>query len=97
LKNARDAYLGATFNEYYQSLIAILGADGEIMLNSLSGQQQVMEQVKARREAVSGVSLDEEAVNLIRYQKAFSAAARALTTLDDTLDLIVNRLGRVGR
>jgi flagellar hook-associated protein 1 FlgK len=97
LKNVKDTYLGATFNEFYQSLISILGADGEIINNNVSSQQQVMEEVKARRESVSGVSLDEEAVNLIKFQQAFAASSRALTALDEILDLIVNRLGLVGR
>ncbi len=96
LKNEKDPFLGATFNEYYQSLISILGADGEIINNNSRSQQQVMDEVKARREAVSGVSLDEEAVNLIKFQQAFSASARAMTALDDVLNTIINKLGLVG-
>ena len=49
-----------------------------------------------RRESVSGVSLDEEMTNLIRFQKGYSAAARALTTIDDAIELLITRTGRVG-
>ena len=57
----------------------------------------MVEQLESRRQEISGVNLDEEAVNLIRYQKAYEASARAMTTLDEILSLIVNRLGIVGR
>jgi flagellar hook-associated protein 1 FlgK len=96
LKNEKDGFLKATFSEYYQGLISILGADGAVMVSSRQAQQQVLDEVKARRESVSGVSLDEEAVNLIRYQKAFTASARAITTIDDILDVIVNLVGAAG-
>jgi flagellar hook-associated protein 1 FlgK len=43
------------------------------------------------------VSLDEEMANMIRFQHAYSAAARVMTTMDEALDTIINRLGIVGR
>jgi flagellar hook-associated protein 1 FlgK len=48
------------------------------------------------RESVSGVSLDEEMTNLMRFQRGFQAASRALNAMDDMIDLIVSRTGRVG-
>jgi flagellar hook-associated protein 1 FlgK len=57
----------------------------------------VVEQLEARRQQISGVNLDEEAVMLIKYQKAYEASARALTTVDEALDTIINRMGTVGR
>jgi len=96
MKNEKDGFLKATFSEYYQGLISILGADGAVMLSSRRAQEQVLDEVKARRESVSGVSLDEEAVNLIRYQKAFTASARAITTMDEVLNVIVNLVGAAG-
>jgi flagellar hook-associated protein 1 FlgK len=44
-----------------------------------------------------GVSLDEEMTDMIRFQHAYSANARMINTMDEMLDLIVNRLGLVGR
>lgn len=96
MKNVKDGFLKATFSEYYQGLISILGADGAVVLSSRQAQEQVLNEVKARRESVSGVSLDEEAVNLIRYQKAFTASARAITTIDDILNVIINLVGSAG-
>ncbi len=49
------------------------------------------------RAAEHGVSLDEEMVSLVRYQRALEAAARVMTTVDQALDVLVNRVGIVGR
>ena len=49
-----------------------------------------------QRTSVAGVSLDEEMVNLIRYQHAYSGAARVITAMDDALDRLINGTGRVG-
>ena len=49
-----------------------------------------------QRLAVSGVSLDEEMTNLIKYQHAYNGAARVITAMDDALDVLINRTGRVG-
>ena len=45
---------------------------------------------------ISAVSSDEEAADLIVYQKAYEAASRLMTAMDDLLDTIINRMGRVG-
>ena len=44
----------------------------------------------------SAVSLDEETVNLVQYQHAYQGAARVLTAVDEMLDQLINRTGRVG-
>jgi flagellar hook-associated protein 1 FlgK len=49
-----------------------------------------------QRLAVSGVSLDEEMVNLVKYQHAYNGAARVITVMDEMLDKLINGTGRVG-
>ncbi len=49
-----------------------------------------------QREAVSGVSSDEETADMLKYQKSYEAAARIMTVMDELLDTIINRMGRVG-
>jgi flagellar hook-associated protein 1 FlgK len=46
--------------------------------------------LQQQRDAVSGVSLDEEMTNLTKYQKAFEASARLVTTIDQMLDTVLN-------
>jgi flagellar hook-associated protein 1 FlgK len=49
------------------------------------------------RASIKDVSEDEEAMNLAKYQKSYNAAARYMTVLDEMIDLIVSRMGIVGR
>ncbi len=57
--------------------------------------QQLMEQAAvSRRDQVSGVSLDEETANLMKYQRAFQASARVISVIDNMLDVVVNQMGK---
>ena len=49
------------------------------------------------RESISGVNLDEEMADMIKFQHAYNAAARIMTAMDEALDTIINRMGAVGR
>ena len=49
-----------------------------------------------QRNAIAGVSLDEEMVGLVRYNHAYNGAARIITAMDDALDRLINGTGRVG-
>ncbi|QSX06025.1 flagellar hook-associated protein FlgK [Sedimentibacter sp. zth1] len=52
--------------------------------------------IDTSRASISGVSMDEEGINLLHYNKSYSAAARLMTTLDDALSTLINNTGRVG-
>jgi flagellar hook-associated protein 1 FlgK len=52
--------------------------------------------VDDRRQSVAGVSLDEEMTNLMRFQRGYQASARTMTTMDEMIDTLVNRTGKVG-
>jgi flagellar hook-associated protein 1 FlgK len=80
----------------YRKLIVGLGVEAAVASNNLQTQAVVSSQVDASREAVSGVNLDEEMTNMLQFQHAYSAAARMITTIDETLDVLINRTGRVG-
>jgi flagellar hook-associated protein 1 FlgK len=58
--------------------------------------QVLTDNLKDRRDSVSGVSVDEEMTNLIRFQRAFQASARAMSTTDEMIDTLIHRTGRVG-
>ena len=88
---------GATLSQYYGGLIAQLGLDAQHAQTSLRGQELLVGHLTARKESLSGVSLDEETVKLISHQRAYEAAARVITTIDEMLDQLINRTGIVGR
>ena len=60
-------------------------------------QQLVVDQLQQRVQEISGVSLDEEATDMIRFQHAYQAAARVITTMDEMLNTLINGTGLVGR
>lgn len=86
-----------TLNQYYTTKIGQLGLELRGATSRARARSIVSDSLAMQRESVVGVSLDEEAVNLVKAQKAFQAAARLMTTLDSMLDRIINGMGLVGR
>jgi len=60
---------------------------------ALETQNQLMKQLNEMRQSVSGVNIDEELANMIKYQHGYAAAARFMTTVNSMLDTIINRMG----
>jgi flagellar hook-associated protein 1 FlgK len=82
-----------TLNQFYGQTVAELGQALSSVNSQLANQEIVESMIRRQRDSVSGVSLDEEMTDLIRYQSAFEASARLVTTLDEMLQTLVN-LGR---
>jgi flagellar hook-associated protein 1 FlgK len=79
-----------TFNQLYGSLVAQVGSQSKDAQDSSSLQDSVVLQVQNQRDAVSGVSLDEEAVNLMKYQRAFESASRVVRVVDELTQDVLN-------
>jgi flagellar hook-associated protein 1 FlgK len=86
-----------TFDEFFRSIIGELGVQSQEASRQATNQNILVDQVDSRRQSVSGVSLDEEMANMIKFQHAYNAAARSLTTFDEMLDKVINGMGTVGR
>ena len=97
LQEAKVDALNGSIPDFLASLIASLGVDSQESQRMLANQTVLMEHLERRQEAVSGVALDEEMGNLIRFQHAYNAAARLITALDETLSTVIERMGIVGR
>ncbi len=82
-----------TPNEYLTNLIAQIGNYGNEVSSFYTTSKTANEQLLSQRESLIGVNLDEEAINLIKYQKAFEAASRVVSTTNDLLATLIN-LGR---
>lgn len=76
--------------EYYQASIARLGISARTNTEQLQVDEAFVRQFDARRQQVSGVSLDEEVTNLIQYQRAFEASARVISVADQLLETIIS-------
>lgn len=86
-----------TFQEGLGQANNVLALDTSSTQKIVKNYLTVLNGVDDSRSAISAVSLDEEGVNLLRYQKSYNAAARLMTTLDEAIDTIINKLGTVGR
>src|SRR5690625_1752126 len=82
---------------YFESIIGKLGVDAQEANRNSDNTNVLRAQVSEQRMSVSAVSLDEEMTNMIKFQRAYNAAARSMTTIDEMLDRIINGMGLVGR
>ena len=98
LRSATQASLdGLSFNSFYTSSVASLALETKNAAEYASNSKNVASTIKTSRESYSGVSLDEEAANLVKIQRAYQAAARMVNAMDEMLDTIINGMGLVGR
>ena len=87
---AHGKYFVGTFQEMYRNISTTLGDDRRtttILYNNFDGEVLNLEN---QRQSVSGVDLNEEATNMMQFQKSYAAACRLLTTIDSMLDKLIN-------
>jgi flagellar hook-associated protein FlgK len=85
-----------SFEGFYRSFLSSL-ATTVAHANEMTESYYVnVDSLESQRVSVSGVSIDEEMTNMIRFQHAYSASARTITAMDEALDILINRTGRVG-
>ena len=82
-----------TIEDFYADLVGDVGFDAAAATTTLQSQQQLMAQLESEREAVSGVNIDEEMVDMVRFQQSYEAAARFLQVAQEMTDTLIN-LGR---
>lgn len=83
-----------TFNEYMTGLLGDVSLDVELNTNFASTSKNVLDSISISRESASGVSLNEEGINLMAYQKVYNAAIRYFNVLDENLNTIINTMGQ---
>jgi flagellar hook-associated protein 1 FlgK len=80
---------GLTFSDAYQQFVTSIGLEAEDAGNKQTYYQGLVDQFTQMRDSVSGVSLDEELTNLIKFQRAYQAAAKMVTTADELLQTLL--------
>ena len=86
-----------SFDGFINSFVSTIAVEASMANNRADNQNSLVESIDQQRQSISGVSLDEETSNLIKFQHSYSAAARVITTIDEMLDILINRTGMVGR
>ena len=87
---------GSSPDQKYQAFVARIGADVRNTDRLEANARVLTSAIEDRRQSTSGVSMDEEMTNLVRFQRGYQASARAMSTVDEMLDQLINRTGRVG-
>jgi len=86
--------IDGTLSQFFSQSVSNLGQALASANSRVDDQTNISNLVKSQRDSVSGVSLDEEMADLVRFQRAFQASSRVFSVVDDLLDTVVNRLGR---
>ena len=98
ISRARDSKIPALGNQtmggYFTSLVTKIGGDVQAASNSLSTQQASVNQIEKQISDVSGVSIDDEMANMLKFQRSYQAAAKALSVFDETLQNTIDMLKR---
>ncbi|TFZ39905.1 flagellar hook-associated protein FlgK [Soehngenia longivitae] len=84
---------GSTITGKYNDIVTRVGISKQQSDNIVANQEVLLNQLVLKRESTSGVSIDEEVTNVLKYQKAYEANARVISVLNDMLDVLINRTG----
>jgi flagellar hook-associated protein 1 FlgK len=81
-------------NNYYNGIVQKLGHSTQEVIRNEKNQSKLLLNIDNSRTSVSGVSMDEEMINLMQFQHAYSASAKVVSTIDSLLDVVINGLIR---
>jgi len=81
-----------SFDQYFSSVVADIGLKGERAEITFETQSLIMKDLEDLKKAISGVNIDEELSNMIKFQHGYAAAARFISQVNEMLDIVVNRL-----
>jgi flagellar hook-associated protein FlgK len=96
VKDGTYLYNG-TYQEFLSNIGNVLSLDISTTSNLLENHTTIIESIQDSKDSISSVSIDEEGINMMQYQKAYNAAARLMTTLDEAVERIIDQMGTVGR
>ncbi|MEI7816623.1 MAG: flagellar basal body rod C-terminal domain-containing protein, partial [Desulfuromonadales bacterium] len=79
----------ASFSSYFGSLVSQVGLDVLSSKNTVAQDEAFTKQLTTLRESNSGVSLDEELTNLVKYQRSYQASAKLVSTVTEMMDMVL--------
>ena len=80
----------ASFNDYYNAVVSDIGSNVRQASINVKHETEMLTHLENYRESISGVSLDEEMVNLVKFQHAYDASAKLISTIDELLTTLIN-------
>ncbi len=82
-----------TFDDYFADTVTNVGLKGEQAETNLLTQNTIMDDLRTLRDSISGVNIDEELAEIMKFQHGYNAAAKFITVWDSLVDTVINRLG----
>jgi flagellar hook-associated protein 1 len=82
-----------SFDDHFAEAVARVGLSGERAQSAAATHERIGKELRDLRSSLSGVNMDEELANMIKFQHGYDAAAKFITRVDSMLDTIINRLG----
>jgi flagellar hook-associated protein FlgK len=92
MRHNPDMFAEGAPEDFMKSLVATLGIDSQQAKNYQSNQSTIVKQITNRRLSDSGVSMDEEMANMVKYQHAYNASAKMIQTISEIYDTLINKL-----
>jgi flagellar hook-associated protein 1 FlgK len=93
LKDDKMLFKQGAPDGFFQTLVAEIGIDTSKANTFSEGQSNILDTIRNQRLSVSGVDVDEEAMNLVRYQNAYNLSAKVVTVMDEIYDKLINYMG----
>lgn len=81
------------FEDYFSQAVAKVGLKGEAAERAYETEKEIMHELEAMKDSISGVNIDEELSQMIKFQHGYAAASRFVSEVDKMLDTIINRMG----
>jgi flagellar hook-associated protein 1 len=85
--------MSQTFTQYFEGLISDVGARGSHAEKGFKGSEAIVNNLLNIRKSISGVNIDEEFANMIKFQQGYNATARVMTEMDKMIDTLITKLG----
>lgn len=82
-----------TFDDYFAETVTNVGLKGEQAENQFASHTKIMGDLRDLRDSISGVNIDEELADIIKFQHGYNVAAKFVSVQDELLDTLINRLG----
>jgi len=93
LKDNRLMFEQGAPDEFFDTLVAEIGIDAKSAITFSNSQSNILKAITNQRLSVSGVDMDEEAMNLVRFQNAYNLSAKVISVLDEIYDRLINYMG----
>lgn len=94
IKNNKMLFDQGSPEGFFQTLVAEIGIDTDKAITFSQSQSNILDTIRNQRLSISGVDIDEEAMNLVRYQNAYNLSAKVITVMNQIYDKLINDMGR---